>query len=797
MRPLLVEVEGFSTFRERTTIDFTDVDLAALWGPTGSGKSTIVDAVTFALYGSVARYDDNRLIAPIINQLCTEAKVRLDFEIGDQCYTAVRVIRRTKSGGATTKEARLEHGDGADATVLAGSQNEMAPSVEALLGMNFEQFTKTVVLPQGDFAAFLHDSPAERQKLLRQLLDLGIYARMGEEARRRAGVAKTKREVLAQQLAEGEIVTAEQLADMKERSETLQRVRQTLAVALPELTALTETAAALQADVERLDGHLDRLGTVAVPSDATDLGDQLAAARRALVEAEEATAAARQARDAADQAVAAGPDRTRCEHLLDLHTERTTAAEAMDVLTDAAETAAAELKRATVQSEEALTEREDADQRHEAARIAAGTAGLRSSLAVGEPCPVCEQVVTDLPVHDLDAELRAAQQRRDAARAAFAEADAARRAAFEASTRAVSGLDAAATTLAAVDSKLEESPGPDQLRADLAAAGELQEARDVAVAALAGAHAAEQGARAAVDHLLERERQLRHSFGELRDTVAALDPPAPAGRSLVDDWSELAAWADTTATKLRSERKANNATLHQRSAEREAKQAEISDLCAPYLDGPAPANLLEHFATLATKAEADLAHATERLAEIAELETKIAALATDATVAGDLGRLLSAKGFEQWLMEEAVADLVDRATERLLELSNDQYSLVADRTEFKIRDHRNADEVRDARTLSGGETFLASLALALALADSIADLAPEGAPRLESIFLDEGFGTLDPETLDVVASAIEELGAAGRMVTIVTHIRELADRMPVRFEVVKGATSSSVARVEV
>ena len=64
-------------------------------------------------------------------------------------------------------------------------------------------------------------------------------------------------------------------------------------------------------------------------------------------------------------------------------------------------------------------------------------------------------------------------------------------------------------------------------------------------------------------------------------------------------------------------------------------------------------------------------------------------------------------------------------------------------------------------------------------------LAAGGAARLESIFLDEGFGTLDPDTLDVVAAAIEELGARGRMVGVVTHVRELAERLPVRFEVRK------------
>src|SRR5204862_6050321 len=106
--------------------------------------------------------------------------------------------------------------------------------------------------------------------------------------------------------------------------------------------------------------------------------------------------------------------------------------------------------------------------------------------------------------------------------------------------------------------------------------------------------------------------------------------------------------------------------------------------------------------------------------------------------------------------------------------------------DFAVVDHRNADEVRSVRTLSGGETFLASLALALALSERVAELAADGAVRLEALFLDEGFGTLDADTLDVVASAIENLGAGGRMVGIVTHVRELAERVQLRFEVTKG-----------
>jgi exonuclease SbcC len=139
-------------------------------------------------------------------------------------------------------------------------------------------------------------------------------------------------------------------------------------------------------------------------------------------------------------------------------------------------------------------------------------------------------------------------------------------------------------------------------------------------------------------------------------------------------------------------------------------------------------------------------------------------------VAAALGCHLRANAFERWLLKEAFEQLVEAGSLRLCELSSGDYSFaVDDKLDFQIIDHRNANERRSARTLSGGETFLASLALALTLAEQIAGLAADGAAPLESMFLDEGFGTLDSDTLDTVASCIEELGARGHMVGLVTH----------------------------
>ncbi len=181
MRPARLELEGFTAFRRPTVVDFAGVDLFALVGPTGAGKTSIVDALTFALYGSVPRLDDRRAVAPVISQNLTEARVRLDFTVDGTPHSAVRIVRATR-GGATTKEARLLRGE----EVVAGTADEVTEAVTGLLGLTFEHFTTCVSLPQGQFARFLHDKPRSRQDLLVRLLDLGLYDRVAAVARQRA-----------------------------------------------------------------------------------------------------------------------------------------------------------------------------------------------------------------------------------------------------------------------------------------------------------------------------------------------------------------------------------------------------------------------------------------------------------------------------------------------------------------------------------------------------------------------------------------------------------------------------------
>ena len=178
MRPEKLILKGFGTFRQYTEIDFAGVELFALVGPTGSGKTTVLDGICFALYGSVPRHG-RRDVAPVVTQGLNESVISLDFSVGIDHYSVARHVRKDpKKNTASTDEANLEGGG----QILATGADAVTTAVSSLLGLDFEQFTTCVLLPQGEFQRFLHDKPANRQNLLSALLDLELYERIGQRA---------------------------------------------------------------------------------------------------------------------------------------------------------------------------------------------------------------------------------------------------------------------------------------------------------------------------------------------------------------------------------------------------------------------------------------------------------------------------------------------------------------------------------------------------------------------------------------------------------------------------------------
>ena len=701
----------------------------------------------------------------------------------------MRVVRRT-AAGATTKEARLE----SDGVVLAGNARELDREVERTLGLDFDQFTKTVVLPQGDFARFLTETPEARQGLLRRLLGMELYRAMGSAARERAKVADTKHAALVEQQGDRPPVTAEHVEHARTRVELLESSRDLIVEHAEQLTAAEVEADHARSAAATTADHVDTLGTLKIPAGAKRLEKKL----RALDEKRSAAhARAELAKASLAEAMAAteaAGSVAELQRIVERHHEATDLRSQIDEASAGAQVAARDVRDHASAEEQATAVLAERTEALDAARRRAGAAGLRDLLAVGEPCPVCEQTVDHLPTHDVHDELAALDESVEKARAL---ADAAR----EASRTSQNAQALADARVESLQERLDELARSLDGAADLdntsqalddalAAQTKLDSARVDAQTSLEALEAIDEE----VAELDDETAELRRDLTGARDRLIELDPPAPGEESIIHDWTDLVEWAEAALVAAKEAKKEASAKV--RAAEKivDRHRRTIAKALGNVAEGADVDDPVTWLAREQEKRNAALETLAAEHAAQSRTAERIEALHREGSVAGELGRLLSARGFEKWLMADAMHTLAARATDRLYELSGGTYSLLTDGSDFAIIDHRNADETRSARTLSGGETFLASLALALALADNIADLATDGAPAIESMFLDEGFGTLDPETLDVVASAIEELGSRGRLVGVVTHIRDLAERIPVRFEVSRTPNGSSVTR---
>jgi exonuclease SbcC len=294
--------------------------------------------------------------------------------------------------------------------------------------------------------------------------------------------------------------------------------------------------------------------------------------------------------------------------------------------------------------------------------------------------------------------------------------------------------------------------------------------------------------------LAEQQRTLGKKLMSEREKLADLKPPFAESEDIIIQWKELLSWRDLIIVEfdagisgLRDDIEKTRNDLKTASADLAEKLGSLGIA----VDDRSPSVAL---ARAEEQAKQSLKEQEAAVETAHGLGQEIEAATGTAAVAESLAKHLRADGFERWMMVGAIADLVAGANSILDELSRSSYSLHSDEEgSFDIVDHRNADEIRPIATLSGGETFLVSLALALSLAET---LASAGGSKLDAIILDEGFGALDEESLDVVASVLESLTMSGLMVGIITHVKALASRAPVRFVVHKGPDGSSVVVAE-
>lgn len=812
MRPLRLLLDGFGSYREHAEVDFSGVDFFALVGPTGSGKSTVIDGLCFALYGTVPRWGKENLINLALAPAANACRVVLVFEAAGKRYAVARALARSARGQVNTKEARLElldPGVAADAPLaellqasvepLAEGPDQVKSAVSEILGLTYEHFTQSVLLPQGRFSEFLHAKPSERQNLLVELLAFGVYEIVGQNARARAARAGDRAQRAKEALAGLADATQEAEVAAVERVTALADLAGVVDDRLGGVRELALAAADAEAAAAAVRAEATLLARVRTPAEVPGLAEGIGSADRKV-------ARCHLDRDRADQAeVEAGlarealPDKSTLERLREAYSQRRELA----ALRARQEKALAERRAETDRLEAGLTAAEQEYERAKEARAMAerthAAVAVAQHLVIGADCPVCLRPVTELPHHPVPSDLVESRAAVDWSARAVRKARADRDQAAKTTAVAAGDLETTAKQAERIAAVLADSSSESEVRALLEAITVADErigkARVAARNARTAAAAAERE-RAGLD---KDERRAWAALGSVRDSVVQLGAPATGERDLASAWEALAEWATAQAAERAKrladvEEAAGAARVSVASAERA-----LREMLAAH--GVEIVELAKAEAAVATHKE----RAAHRLESVradrrraAELEGQVRAHALDEQVASMLGRLLRASSFERWLCGEALDSLVAEASQTLMELSGGQYQLDRDeRNELWVVDYQDAGARRPVHTLSGGETFQASLALALALSRQVIGLSA-GRRDLNSMFLDEGFGTLDEDTLEVVGSTLERLSAdSERMIGIITHVPALAERAPVRFVVSRAGATSTLRKESV
>lgn len=861
MRLHHLEVTAFGPFADTVAVDFdhlSDAGLFLLSGPTGAGKTSVLDAVCFALYGDVPgdRGSAKRLRS---DQAAPDVRPRVVLEatLSGRRFRIVRSPaweRPKKRGeGMTTEQASVSIAERVDGewTTHSTRLDETGHLVTRLVGMNVGQFTQVAMLPQGRFQAFLRARSEERHHLLQQLFRTGRFEDVERWLRDRRLALRKESESAEAEVADLVSRVSEATgADAPEsdldawarglRDTAAARCAETAAAAAG--AAETEAAARAALEAGRVLGQRreriaaataerDRLQAAAPDHEAARA--RLAAARRAagVVPLHRVAVAARAAvtstdRDALEQGLAAAVEEAGRIRALQPRARRLREVQSESRRLDArrAELARADqVARANArQRVERLTARlADAERAHEAARVQTldlreraitlreqrvngMAAEIAAALVVGGSCPVCGScdhphkatAASDAP--DEAAEKAAQRAADDAAATEFLRKDEVRD---------------LATALAAATEQLDVSP-PEIATESAAVAAALAhltaEAADL-VEALAGYDE---------DRLRVATRQER----EARTALAALDDHAAAEQALAEavTASGFPSAADAVAAAL--DERAYDDLAH-RLAEHDRRLAAVTAVlaepdadevvAAPPPDLPALASAHETALATLGDARAREQHWASRARRLADLATRLdAALAAWAPLRADLDLVARLSAFvegkaadNRWQMRLSayvlgyrLSQVVAAANTRLAGMSDQRYSLEhtgrrgAGETRgglsLLVRDDWSG-EARDPATLSGGETFVVSLALALGLADVVTQEA--GGADLDTLFVDEGFGSLDADTLDDVMDTLDTLRDGGRVVGVVSHVAEMRDRIPTQLLVSKDRKGSTLA----
>lgn len=920
MRPLELEISGFGPYAGVQTLDLTQLGEGGLYlitGDTGAGKTSLFDAMIFALYGQASsRNREAKMLRSKYAADDVKTYVHLRFCAGDGKVYEIRreppyMKKKARGEGYTAYAGGAEMTCEDDGRVWVKAR-EVDEAVRAIVGLDAEQFLQVSMIAQGEFRRLLQADTRTRKEILQNILGTQLYARIQRRLKDELSELKKEREdaaravrIYAQRIscaADSEL--AERAADARENGHEPDALLTLLGELLGEDArqdeALGRALEDIRAQIERVNRQLgaaqeyekmkrelasqeqsearqaqalQRAGEARKAADGKKPeAERLAAAHAALsarmgeygelerredarkrlaAELEALCAASEQEKAQADalekqterareqqKALAGAPaQRAACE-------ERRTklAADMADVAQLMAQIEAfgaqkdklARLQRAF---ERAQVDYEAADRAHQqmnAAFLREQAGIMARDLADGAPCPVCGSIHHPNPAKAAqsapgEADVNRAKQRADEAMAARnrASAQAVEHNGIVAQQR--KGLAETMTRLLGKPVALDEAADACQTRLD--AMGAQKDALDAQAAEL--------------DAQDRRRQQIERELPGMEDALKQSRERAQrAGQAIAGRQAELAA-ADQEIGERRAKleypsKEAANRQLVTLDGQRRQIESEIAAAQDAYAEAEktltATRGRIESLRTsLAGQTAGDAAALDEARRTLDEQRKRIETAREEAAARmRDNGAALRGIGEQadrlrgteaQYAIVKPLCDtangsvtgkdamdletyvlsfyferIIERANVRLERMSGGQYDLVrresADdqrRTfglDLDIIDHLNGT-TRSVNTLSGGEAFLASLALALGLSDEVVSTT---GIRLDTLFVDEGFGSLDSEALDKAYRTLAGLGGGKRLVGIISHVAELKERIDRQIQVSK-TREGSTARI--
>ncbi len=908
MKPRILTMSAFGPFAGEVTLDFSKITEGGIFlicGETGAGKTMIFDAIAYALYGEASgSARDASMLRSRFAKHDTPTFVQLEFENAGKIYTVYREWGREKIKNGVlrdemSREAYIKMPDGS----VISKHKDVTATVCDIIGMDRDRFTRTVMIPQGEFRELLYAKTEERMIVLRRIFGTDVFAMFSERAKSECLAAKRNHELLLQNAVNfaGQII-----CDSDEIAEIISKVPgvsfDELSGALGEMNDRSaDTIKSLESDRARISAELEvvryalgraktdaenekRLASAKVDHDAALR--EVEAAERALTDSEANEQKADEIRTRLSEYKAALPICEEIEatkkSISETEAKITSNRKNSDKLSRRIEMSERtlvelgekidELRAESAKTETYKTEYEKLTSGSDAltktiseieswrrvageiskksenytnaseklkglratfseytSRYLDGIAGvLASSLEDGAPCPVCGSVAHPMPAVRTDEAVT-----REALDDMRSECD---RAAEEAEGLAVQVGELRAKNDAIANKLFEKYGATDmdsveaRVKSDISSVSArllelsgmieasekaLLESEEITnkISVIRGVIAKD---KAEFEEVNAEEIRLSALLLERGDRLSELSEKCTLGSSadvkneivrMMGELDELEnsakeARAALAEAKLKAESASSavqtissllEESLADKLPEYEVLQAECEESLSTSSDRLISEKL---------KNDKNLATADALLKAYREIESSEKALVCLEAISQTANGQIKGKDkikLETFWQIRLFDRIIRRANIRLMKMTEGRYELIrraasADQRErsgleLDIIDRLNG-RARNVRTLSGGEAFTASLALALALSDETE--AEAGGVRIDAMFIDEGFGSLDEEALENAIRILEAQTSSGRAVGIISHVQSLRERIERQIIVTKKSGESEI-----